>query len=56
MHTGSCWRVGKRPENGSASELEMQVARTILEKPISLSIVHQDRKSATFCWSVTVAA
>ena len=34
----------QRPENGLFSQLEMQVARTILEKPISLPIVHQDRE------------
>ncbi|UFQ00970.1 diguanylate cyclase domain-containing protein [Pseudomonas fitomaticsae] len=34
----------QRPENGLFSELEMQVARVILEKPISLPILHQDRE------------
>lgn len=34
----------QRPENGLFSELEMQVARAILEKPISLPILHQDRE------------
>ena len=34
----------QRPENGLFSGLEMQIARGILEKPISLSIVHQDRE------------
>ena len=33
-----------RPENGLISELEMQVARVILEKPINLPILHQDRE------------
>ncbi|MHB2245948.1 diguanylate cyclase domain-containing protein [Pseudomonas fitomaticsae] len=34
----------QRPENGLISELEMQVARVILEKPINLPILHQDRE------------
>ncbi|AWA37727.1 diguanylate cyclase domain-containing protein [Pseudomonas sp. 22105] len=34
----------QRPENGLFSELEMQVARVILEKPINLPIQHQDRE------------
>ncbi|ABA72436.1 diguanylate cyclase [Pseudomonas fluorescens] len=34
----------QRPENGLFSELEMQVARVILEKPINLPILHQDRE------------
>ena len=34
----------QRPENGLFSALEMQVARAILEKPISLPILHQDRE------------
>ncbi|WP_426202718.1 diguanylate cyclase domain-containing protein [Pseudomonas sp. TWP3-1] len=34
----------QRPENGFITELEMQVARVILEKPVSLPIVHQDRE------------
>ncbi|AZV25138.1 diguanylate cyclase [Pseudomonas syringae] len=34
----------QRPEKGLISELEMQVARVILEKPINLPILHQDRE------------
>ncbi|WNZ85030.1 diguanylate cyclase domain-containing protein [Pseudomonas sp. P108] len=34
----------QRPENGLFSELEMQITRAILEKPISLPIEHQDRE------------
>ncbi|MBV4460459.1 diguanylate cyclase [Pseudomonas sp. COR58] len=34
----------QRPENGLISELEMQLARTILEKPIDLPILHQNRE------------
>jgi len=33
----------QRPENGLFSELEMQIARTFLEKPINMPIVHQGR-------------
>lgn len=34
----------QRAENGLFSELEMQITRALLEKPISLPIVHQDRE------------
>ncbi|WP_218177633.1 diguanylate cyclase domain-containing protein [Pseudomonas gingeri] len=34
----------QRPETGLLSEVEMQLARGLLEQPISLPIVHQDRE------------
>lgn len=34
----------QRPETGWLSDLEMQIARTILEKPISMPITHQGRE------------
>lgn len=34
----------QRPETGLLSDLEMQVARAILEKPISMPIVHQGQE------------
>lgn len=34
----------QRPETGWLSDLEMQVARTILEKPISMPITHQGQE------------
>ena len=34
----------QRPETGLISELEMQLARAILEKPIDLPITHQNRE------------
>ncbi|MFP0198812.1 diguanylate cyclase domain-containing protein [Pseudomonas sp. PHC1] len=34
----------QRPENGLFSELEMKIARVILEKPINLPIQHQDHE------------
>ncbi|HWH89028.1 MAG TPA: diguanylate cyclase [Pseudomonas sp.] len=34
----------QRAENGLFSELEMQITRAILEKPVSLPIEHQDRE------------
>ncbi|KAE9646789.1 diguanylate cyclase [Pseudomonas sp. PB103] len=34
----------QRPENGLFSELEMLITRALLERPISLPIVHQDRE------------
>ncbi|WPC30150.1 diguanylate cyclase [Pseudomonas moraviensis] len=34
----------QRPETGLFSELEMRIARAILEKPVSLPIEHQDRE------------
>lgn len=34
----------QRPETGFFSDLEMQMAKVFLEKPISLPIVHQDRE------------
>lgn len=41
--TGQLVARWQRPENGLFSHLEMQVARSFLEKPITLPIVHQDR-------------
>lgn len=34
----------QRPETGLFSELEVQIAKTFLEKPISMPIVHQGRE------------
>jgi diguanylate cyclase (GGDEF)-like protein len=34
----------QRPETGLLSDLEMQLARVFLEKPINMPIVHQDRE------------
>ncbi|NWA02097.1 diguanylate cyclase domain-containing protein [Pseudomonas gingeri] len=34
----------QRPETGLLSHLEMQLARTLLEQPIDLPILHQDRE------------
>ncbi len=34
----------QRPETGLVSELEMQIARSLLEKPINISILHQGQE------------
>lgn len=34
----------QRPETGLVSELEMQIARTLLEKPINMPILHQGQE------------
>ncbi len=42
--TGQLLAHWQRPENGLFSGLEMQIARAVLERPINLPIVHQDRE------------
>lgn len=37
----------ERPESGFLTDLEMQIARTFLEKPISMPILHQGREVGT---------
>jgi diguanylate cyclase len=43
-HQGRLLARWQRPETGLFSDLEMQIAKTFLEKPISMPIVHQGRE------------